>query len=257
MLDIYLAGTPVRQLFQEVSSGDVGLEGVKVIVPADRYELFWTRIEEYLAQARADTDSVKRFFSSRCDRIFLTGFISRNPGFIPSLKVKSYLGVISDVDLIVRLRALELLPEEVRTQHVAAIRALAIETPDPDFLRDQIRPLFCAPEFDDILEDVRSLLLPNLSEHIDRWQDNHDGEEDPESRFYLLENALKDYRAALGSDTASVELIDAGLLKIREAIEELRAELPAEPDEESDYFRDAAGDRAEEESRSVFDDVDQ
>lgn len=257
LLDIYLAGTPVRQLFQEVSSGDVGLEGVKVIVPADRYELFWTRIEEYLAQARADTDSVKRFFSSRCDRNFLTGFISRNPGFIPSLKVKSYLGVISDVDLIVRLHTLELLPEEVRTQHVAAIRALAIETPDPDFLRDQIRPLFSAHEFDDILEDVRSLLLPNLFEHIDRWQDNHDGEEDPESHFYLLENALKDYRAALGSDTASVELIDAGLLKIGEAIEELRAELPAEPDEESDYFRDAAGDRAEEESRSVFDDVDQ
>lgn len=257
LLDIYLTGTPVTQLLHEVSCGDVGIKGVKVIVPMDRYGPFWMRIEAYILQSRADIDAVKRFFASRCDRSFLAGYIARNPGFIPSLKVRSYLGVMPDVDVIVRLRTFALLPEEVRLQHVAAIRTLAVETPDPDFLRDQIRPLFEAKEFADILEDVRLLLLPSLADHIDDWQASHDGEEDPESHFYLLETALTDYRNAMKSDSGSIELIDAGLSRIKESIEELRAELPASPDEESDYFRDTSLDRAPVESRSVFDDVDQ
>ena len=33
LMDIYLAGAPIEKLFGEVSCGDVGIEGVKVIVP--------------------------------------------------------------------------------------------------------------------------------------------------------------------------------------------------------------------------------
>nr|WP_319566574.1 hypothetical protein [uncultured Rhodoferax sp.] len=257
LLDIYLRGTPVWQLFQEVSCGDVGLEGVKVVVPADRYDFLWTRIEAYLTQARSDKDSVKRFFSSRCDQRFLAGFIARNPGFVPSLKVYSYLSAIPDVGVIVRLRLFELLPDEIRKQHVVTIQELAIETPDADFLRDNIRPLFTPQELDDILEDVRSKLLPNLARHVDIWQDNHNGEEDPESHFYFLEAALKDYRAALTSDTESVALIDAGLQKVQEAVDELSANLPQKSDDDGDYFRDTSKEGAHAEARSVFDDVDQ
>ena len=220
LLDIYLAGTPVTQLLREVSCGDVGIKGVKVIVPEDRYGSFWTRIEAYLLQARADIDAVKRFFATRCERSFLAGYIARNSGFIPSLKVRSYLGAMPDVDVIVRLRILGLLPEVVRLQHVTEIRRLAVETPDPDFLRDQIRPLFDSSEFAAILEDVRVLLLPYLSNHVDEWRKSHDGEEDPESHFYLLEAALTDYRNVLSSDLDSIAFIDAGLSMIKEYIDE-------------------------------------
>jgi hypothetical protein len=44
-----LAGAPVETLFREVSCGDVGIEGVKVIISADRYDIFITRIESLLA----------------------------------------------------------------------------------------------------------------------------------------------------------------------------------------------------------------
>jgi len=36
LMDIYLAGAPVDRLFSEVTCGDVGVQGVKVIVPSDR-----------------------------------------------------------------------------------------------------------------------------------------------------------------------------------------------------------------------------
>ena len=257
LLDIYLTGTPVRQLLQEVSCGDMGIKGVKVIVPMDRYGPFWNRIEAYLLESRADVDAVMRFLASRCERGFLAGYIARNPGFISSLKVRSYLGAMPDVDVIVRLRTFDLLPEIVRSQHVADIRTLAVETPDSDFLREQIRPLFEATEFAAVLEDVRSLLLPSLSELVDEWHRNHDGEEDPESHFYLLETALTDYRNVLCHDLGAIALIDGGLSRIKQSVEELRAELPESPDEHSDYFKDRAISRTVVESRSVFDDVDQ
>lgn len=257
LLDIYLTGTPVRQLLQEVSCGDMGIKGVKVIVPMDRYGPFWNRIEAYLLESRADVGAVKQFLASRCERGFLEGYIARNPKFVSSLKVSSYLGAMPDVDVIVRLRTFDLLPEVVRSQHVAAIRTLAVETPDPDFLHEQIRPLFEASEFAAILEDVRLLLLPSLSEHVDEWRRNHDGEEDPESHFYLLETALTDYRTVLCHDLGATALIDAALSRIKQSIEELQAELPESPDEDSDYFKDHAISRTVVDSRSVFDDVDQ
>lgn len=257
LMDIYLAGTPVRQLFQEVSCGDVGLEGVKVIVPPDRYDALWLRVETFLAESRESKDPVNRFLASRCNRDFLSGFIARNPNFISVLRVGSYLSAVPDVDVMVRLRQLDLLPEAERLRHVTAIRAFAIETPDSDFLQERFRPLFTATEFHDILGEVRSQLLPHISKCIADWQSNHDGEEDPESYFDLLKSALTDFQEALSTDMESVAYINAGLVGIEEAIKELQTELPQEPDDEGeDYFRDSVGHSSRDDSRSIFDDVD-
>lgn len=257
LMDIYLAGTPVRQLFQEVSCGDMGLEGVKVIVPPDRYQYLWQRIETFLVESRETKDSVNRFFASRCDKDSLMGFIARNSKFVSELRVGSYLSAVSDVDLLVRLHEMALLPEEIRSKHVSTIRELAVETPDSDFLHYRLRPLFTTEEFDNILDTVRSQLLPHISECVDTWKRDHDGEQDPDGYFDLLRSALTEYRDAFQDDLESVAYLDAGLAKIQETVEELRSELPDELDSESDdYFRESAGRGSHDNLRSVFDDVD-
>lgn len=257
LMDIYLAGTPVRQLFQEVSCGDVNLLGVKIIVPTNRYDSLWPRIERFLAETRQNRDSVNRFLAHRCDRYFLSSFIARNPTFVSALQVGSYLSAVSDVDVIVRLHQFDLLPEAERLQHVSTIRALAINTPDSDFLRDDIRSLFTTTEFNEILDEVREKLLPSLSTCITEWKHNHDGEEDPEAYFDLLKSALSDYRKALDEDIESVGYIDIGLDEIQNAIEELQQELPQEPDYDHDgYLGSSKGGDSFEGSRSIFDDVD-
>jgi energy-coupling factor transporter ATP-binding protein EcfA2 len=255
LMDIYLAGTPVRQLFQEASCGDVGLEGVKVIVPTDRYDALWLRIERFLAETRESKDPVNRFLASRCDRNFLSGFIARNPGFVSALRTGSYLSAVSDAHVIVQLRQLDLLPETERLRHVAAIKAFAVETPDADFLRDVFRPLFTTTELDDILGEVRSQLLPDISKCIADWQSNHDGETDPDSYFDLLKSTLTDYREAFSADIESVAFVNAGLEEIQEVIEALRSKLP-QPPEDEDFLRDSPRGNSSDDSRSIFDDVD-
>lgn len=255
LMDIYLAGTPARQLFTEISCGEVGVQGVKVIVPDDRYDTLLSRIDEIVADNRESTDPVNRFLASRCERNFLARFISRNPGFVPALHVWSYLYRVSNVDVIVRLNELGLLPEPDRLRHVAKIQQLAVETPDSGFLREDVKTLFTAAEFDAILSDVRTLLLPALPKCVDSWRDNHDGEDDPANYFSDLQSALKEYQDTFSEDAQAVSCINMGLAEIDKAIEEMQSEMPGERDSD-DYYRGITPSSESQDSRSIFDDVD-
>jgi energy-coupling factor transporter ATP-binding protein EcfA2 len=255
LLDIYLAGTPIEKLFSEVSCGDVGIEGVKVIVPPDRYEALLTRIEPYFGKRRENEDRVNRFLSYRCDKEFLALYIARNTNFVANLRVGSYLYAISDVDVIVRLNQLELLPESKRLGVVSVIRDLAVDTPDSGFLREEIRQIFTQTELDELLDYVKETLLPNLEKHIDDWRSNYDGDYDPDDHFSDLKSTLKDYREVFDDDIHAVCDIDRALDKIDEVVEELRSEMPAEPDSD-DFFGGRTQGSEPGDSRSVFDDVD-
>lgn len=86
LMDIYLAGSPVKKLFEEVSCGDVGIEGVKVIVPCNRYDSFIARMDTLDSQGRRN---LHHFLAHRCDQKFITRFISAHPSFISNLSVSA------------------------------------------------------------------------------------------------------------------------------------------------------------------------
>lgn len=255
LMDIYLVGTPIPQLFAEVSCGDVGLEGVKVIVPPDRYEPVLSRVDAFLGRARENKQAVNNFLASRCDKQFLALFLSKHPAFLESLNLWSYLYAISEIDVLARFHELGLLPEAERIRHVSTIRELSVDTPDSGFLLDRIKGLLTLEEIQSILEHVRFSLLPNLRVCVDSWKDNHDGEEDPEAFFSHLMDALKDYEKEFEGDEEALALIKKGYAMIEGAIEDLRSDMPEEPDR-GDYNRGGVHQAPTSESRSIFDDVD-
>jgi energy-coupling factor transporter ATP-binding protein EcfA2 len=255
LLDIYLAGTPIEKLLQEVSCGDVGLEGVKVIVPGDRFDVLLTRIMSFYRKRPGNEAYVNWFLSYRCGREFLARFCGANPNFITSLRVGSYLTSVSDVDVIVRLHEFDLLPEDKRLYVVDSIRALSVETPDSGCLRDEIRQLFNEKEFDQLLDHIVDKLLPSLDRQIDDWRSNWSGDDDPEDYFNGLKEALMDYREVFHDNEDAVSEIDTAVRRINEVIEDLRAEMPQEP-EYDDVFQRESSDSGHVDSRSIFDDVD-
>jgi len=255
LMDIYLAGTPIEKLVGEVSCGDVGIEGVKVIVPPDRYESLTTRIESFDTAKHKNKRNLHHFLAHRCDREFLAQYIKRYPQFIPTLSVGSDLTVASDVAVIVRLHEHNLLPESKRIAVATAIHELAVQTPDSGFLQEGIRELLKPDELAAILDDVRTKLLPNLDDVIWNWRFNYDGDDDPESYFHALGDALKDYRDALAEYPEAVAQVDSALVRIEEVVEELCAEQPQEADSD-DYYGGGSTKGGHDDSRSVFDDVD-
>jgi hypothetical protein len=254
-MDIYLAGSPLDKLFGEVSCGDVGIEGVKVIVPLDRFETVMTRIESFDTTKWYNKSAVHRFLSYRCGREFLERFIDRHPQFIPGLRVGAYLSAVSDVDVILRLREFDLLPETERVRAVGTIRILATTVPDSGFLRAEIRGLLTPEELASILEQVRTTLLPELDAELDQWRSNYNGKDDPEDHFSDLKSALKEYRAEFLEDKEAAEQIDAALVEIDNVIEELRSGLPEEPDRD-DFYGGTTQESEGSSVRSIFDDVD-
>lgn len=199
--------------------------------------------------------ALHRFLAYRCSKEFLAQYILRHSEFIPSLRVGSYLSAVSDVDAILRFHAFGLLPEEKRFYVVARIRELAVDIPDAGFLQDRIRALLTQDELADILEHVYVKLLPNLNDQIDDWESNYDSDEDPADYFDELVSALKRYRNVFEGRPDAADHIDSALANIDQIIDELRAELPQEPDSD-DYFRRGSSGGGYDETRSVFDDVD-
>jgi energy-coupling factor transporter ATP-binding protein EcfA2 len=256
LMDIYLTGTPIEKLFIDITCGDVGIEGVKVVVPGDRYDTFMTRIKKFHKDARENEDGVNRFLAHRCDREFLAQFIARNPGFIENLSVWSYLSVVSDVSVIERLHEFGLLPEEKRLVVVAAIRDLAVSTPDAGFLKEGIRRVLTEGDVEEILDNVKTRLLPDLERVIHNWRMNYDRDDDPEEYFFDLKWALKTYRDAFTERQVATDEINRALRTIKKLIKVLLADK-AEESASDDY--DGTGTRGEkrDEFRSIFDDVDQ
>ncbi len=255
LMDIYLTGAPLDNLFQEVSCGNVGVEGAKVIVPLDRYDGVITRLESLNTKKWHNKLDLHRFLSYRCDRAFLQCYIVRNPKFISNLNVGAYLYAVSDVDVMVRLHEFGLLPEPERLRAVATIRDLAIDVPDSGFLREKIRRLMTHDEFVGLLEHVQTTLLPYLERQIDQWRDNYDGDDDPEIYFEDLKDALQDYGNEFEEDEYAAEQVAKALADIDQVIEELRSVFPEKQDEDS-FFGGRAQEKAQDSARSIFDDVD-
>jgi hypothetical protein len=255
LLDIYLAGTPVRQLFAEVACGDNNLGGVKVEIPPDRYENFITRILAFHADRRENRDAVNRFLAFRCGADFLQRLLTRSPDYIAQLYVMSYFYAVSAIDVLNRLHAVALLPEEIRLAHVATVRELAVRTPDAGFLDRETVSFLTELEVLEILEDVRTKLLPGLSNEVDRWNDNYDPTESPSDYFSSLKSALNKFADAFDDEIEALAQIQSGFDAIDEAIARRDGEGGDSPDHGEYYNRTAQGPSGAD-SRSIFEDVD-
>jgi len=255
LLDIYLTGTPARKLLYEVSCGDVGIEGIRVVVPASRYEAFVERLDGIEGRRRYD------FLAYRCDRDFLNLYLRKHPAIHRDLqgRIGSYLGAWHNVRFLARLYEFSLLPEESRLQFVEEVEELAVETPDADFLSiPSIRSMLTDTEIDRILQSVHHDLLGNFSSCLENWEYNIASDDDPEEYFYALIDALETFRLEFASDATARQLIDDALQKTQAAIDDLTDDEIEEPGlDYEDYGYGPSVTEVSDADRSIFDDVDQ
>lgn len=255
LVDIYLTGTPIATLLSEVSCGDVGIRGVKVIVPSERYDVVIARLDAIDVTKWESARALHQFLSHRADVAFLRRYVETHPGFVEALRIGSYLAVVSDASVILRLQETNLLPEAKRKSAVAAIRDLAVNTPDSDFLADRFKCLFRGRELERILEDVRQKLIPNLNEEIWAWRCNTESDDDPEMFFDSFVSALRAFSDVFVEDLTTTSAIDAALGEVDRVIKELKEEQETNDDDDLTYA-EAPLNAPRNSTRSVFDDVD-
>jgi hypothetical protein len=259
LLDIYLKGSPVQQLLAEISCGDLGITGLKVVVPQALYGVVLERLEGLLNNDFTNHWQLSSFLAHKCDRVFLEAFIRQYPAFIQSMHFWTQISEETGVAVLYRLHEFKILPEEDRTRAVAIIRKRAIEKPDAGFLTvPKVRGLFMQGEIDCVLKDIRSEVIGDLTSIIDNWKSDFsydDDDSDPESHFYDLISTLHRFEEQFADDAEAVKLIARAFRQIDSVVEELREEAPMRPDDRD--REDMAPRSVSEPLRSLFDDVDQ
>lgn len=256
LMDIYLTGAPLDKLFSEISCGDVGVLGVSVIVPENQYNIVIAKLEQLDLTKWYNKSVLYRFLSYRCDKNFLKQYIKKKCNFISKLSVNSYIYANSDIDMMVRLHELNLLPETERLRAIDSIRELAVSVPDSGFLSEGVSSLITDDEMSNILLIVQEKLLPNLDNQIENWRYNFDRDDEPDVYFEEFKNTLDDYKEKfLGNETAHQQ-IDEALENIEQVIEDLRSEY-IEPTSEENIFSKKSDHESLIDVRSIFDDVDE
>ena len=249
------SGYPHETARSQISCGDVGLQGVSVIVPISQYNIVIEKIKLFDTTKWFNKLSLCRFLSYRCDKNFLSKYLDEFPNFISKLSVGSYIYANSDVDVLVRLHEFGLLPEEKRINAISSIKNLAVTTPDSGFLRENIRDLMSYDELSDILKSVQCYLLPNLEDTIDSWKNDYNREEEPETYFEELKSALDDYKSEFEEDPASLKQINEAINLIYQVIENLKSEYTPS-DDQNFWNKSRTNSPINSHSRSIFDDVD-
>jgi energy-coupling factor transporter ATP-binding protein EcfA2 len=254
LLDVYLAGARVSTLLSEVTCGDVGIEGAKLVVPKSRYEKVLARLARCAQEKdKPEASRLRYFLGTRCDRDFLMMFLSQNAEFEGTVNVLSNDGRT----ILIRLHELGLLSEEKRRESIEILGDWVKSVPDASYVDERCRKLFTTAEFEELKEAIRTELLPSLDETIDEWHGNYQSELDPEEYFSDLKLTLRAFRDIFGGNVTAISQIEKAFVRIDEVVVEL-SEDRNDPDygDDDHFFSDDSDASDDEGERSVFDDVD-
>ena len=254
LLDIYLTGTPPEKLVYEISCGASDIEGIKVVVPPERYQKVAQRLFSI-----PEKRQLHWFLTYRCDKGFLAEFIRQNPSLFEQLRHwGAYMFYYSEVDLLGRLHECGLLPETERRAFVEGVFDILKLTLDDTFLSNEsLKAMFTLVELTQALNQVEAYLADNLSHEIYETAANYSPEDSrsPDSHFETLKSALETFKDQFKGSPASLRAIEAGMAKIQSRIEKLEAEH-SEPSDE-DYEGHSSGRLTESGGdRSIFEDID-
>lgn len=263
LLGIFLSGSSTENLMSQITCGNVGIEKA-VVVPKTLFPTIISRLNDFSASDKYKVQwlsswgakrSLYRFLANRCSKEFLTLYIEQNQGILKLISEPGLsLSFSPEVDLIVRLYELALLPEEDRLKFVETVRNYAIEGDDVFALDDDdVRGIFTDSEFGSLMEAVRINLIPNLDNVRRNAERNHDSSEPPDEHMQDLLDTFSTLKKKFTDDKDVVLAIDREIDLVNNWISETE---PPEPKLSPRTLGTANVTEEKHGSRSLFDDID-
>lgn len=263
LLGIFVQGSAPDKLIEQVTCGDVGIEKA-VIIPKALFPLMLVRLREFSTSKKYKSkwlsawgakSALQRFLARRCSKEFLTLYLEKNQDLLDEVSEPGlYLSAVSEVDLAVRLHEFGLLPEDKRKEFLATVSDYAVRGEDLYALDDiDIRRMFEDHEFEELLQNVRTQLLPELVDVRRNWQLNRGSSEPPDEHMQPLLELFETLKKHFGDDARAAEIIERETDRANEWIAE---NTPEEPGRKPRTLGKVETPDKPSGTRSIFDDVD-
>ena len=259
-IDIYLAGTPADKLIDEVTCGDLSREGVKIIVPPEKYSIVLEKLKELERNPMSYIDPVDTFLAHRCGSDFLEKYFSECESMTSLPSQIRYLRTYNNsLKMLSRLHVDGLLPEEIRLATIEKIFSLADHEYSFEFTEEPIVHLLTVQEKNALIDQVKDVIFSNGSDLIRELRDSWDFEEDPSDIFSTYNNTLRSIMNETEDEDEyyqATELID----NVYHAVEDMESERAISSSEHSSYNALKAEDSVDvtgPQKQNIFDDIDE
>lgn len=263
LLGIFLSGSSTENLTSQVTCGIVGIEKA-VIVPKSLFPMMVARLRDFSVSDKYKVQwlsswgarwTLYRFLASRCSKEFLSLYLKQDPDMLKRVSEPGQsLSFSPEVALAVRLHGFGLLPEENRKKFIETVSNLAIKGHDVLALDDvAIRSVLTDIEFEELVQAVRTDLIPKLGAVRTTAQSNHDSSESPDEHMQNVLESFNTLKKRFSEDADAVNIIQRETDLANEWIAETE---PSEPSVSPRTLGTVEPSEGKHGSRSIFDDID-
>lgn len=264
LIDIYLSGVTKEMLVEEISCGEMNIEGVKLVVPQAMYG----RVLGLIApdgKEKALTRPLVAFLAARCSVEFLQQFFSED-GVAAMLVGLIQIANSYDSALIIlsRLNNATSLSNEVRLAAVKRVASLSeVDYSDCFVDGDMVGKLITAEENAKLLAKQKDEIYSNVDEILDDIESNWQTDDDVDYAFHdilrLVERIHEENEFLYGEDGYD-DSVAKKTEKFKDAIDGKietmkKMQSDATSYDELETEETASSDAVS--SRSIFDDIDE
>jgi hypothetical protein len=195
-IKIYISGATKERVLDEVTCGDMGIEGAKVVIPPASYERVLQLVTGGDAKSALADERVESFLARKCSVDFLKLYFS-NPVLMEDLpkRIRSPYRFDSALTLLARLNEAGLLAEAVRKEAVKRIRRLT----ETDYWQglvdgDLVGTLLTNEENSELLENQKDVIYSNTGEIISDIRGAWSIGDDVDDAFYDITRLVERFR---------------------------------------------------------------
>ena len=191
LIDIYLAGTPAEKLMNEVTCGDLSIEGVKIIVPPEKYSMVIEKLKETGRDTSRISDPVYSFLAHRCGSGFLEKYFTECESVASLPDQIKYLSSKNECLIILnRLHTDGRLHEEIRLATVKKIYSLADGEYSFEIIEEPFTGLMTIEEKNVLKNQIKDFIFSNGSDLIQDLYGDWDHKQEPIDIFSTYEDTL-------------------------------------------------------------------
>ncbi|WP_226093450.1 AAA family ATPase [Dickeya oryzae] len=195
LIEIYLSGVTKERLIEEISCGDMGIEGIKLVVPRSMFNRVLDIItpgDNRLPISRP----ILSFLASRCSPQFLGLFFNSDKTKADLLDlINSARRYDHSLTILGKLNVNGLLGDELRKKVLDKLSFLAAISHSDCFIdADFVGVLLSQEENDTRLSVQKVKFYTNMNEIIQDIEDSWDTDDDVDEAFYDVTHLLERFR---------------------------------------------------------------